>query len=306
MVSLYERASIVLLAIVCFAFVVADAAERPGDANDPPSECRDWQARHPEWIFCDDFETDRPLRGAGRYFEYDGDDGDFAVVEGVGLNGSRGMRVRFQPEEVGAGALHLAFGRVPSRYFDKGIRPDEDFRDIYYRLYVRHQAGWQGSPAKLSRAFVFAGADWSQAMIAHLWSSGDYLLVDPASGVDGNGHVVTTRYNDFDHLHWLGNQRGVTPIFATENADIWFCIEAHVRLNDPGKSNGVHEFWIDGRLEARRTDLNFVDGYSDYGINAVYLENYWNAGSPKLQERYFDNFVVSTKPIGGLPLPKER
>lgn len=189
---------------------------------------------------------------------------------------------------------------MPGAYFDKGIRPGEDFRDIYYRVYVRNQAGWQGSPCKLSRATVFANANWSQAMIAHLWSSGDLLLIDPASGVDGTGHVVTKTYNDFDNLHWLGSKCGVTPVFAPRNADRWFCIEAHIRLNDPGQSNGVQEFWIDGHLEARRTDLNFVGTYTDYGINAIFLENYWNSGSPKLQERYFDSFVVSTRRIGCL------
>jgi len=269
-------------------------------ATGPCNECKDWQVLHPEWIFCDDFEDDTPLKRPGRYFEHDNDGGDFIVVDGVGLNGSRGMRARFQAGEVSAGALHLAFGRVPDAYFDKGIRPGEDFRDIYYRVYLRNQAGWQGSPAKLSRATAFAGPNWSQAMIAHLWSSGNFLLVDPASGVDGNGNVVTTKYNDFDHLRWLGNKRGITPIFAPQNADKWFCIEAHVRLNDPGQSNGVQEFWIDGKLEARRTGLNFVGTYADYGINAVFLENYWNAGSPKPQERYFDSFVVSTQRIGCL------
>ena len=266
----------------------------------PCNECRDWQVLHPEWIFCDDFEDNTPLRRQGRYFEYDNDGGDFVVVDGVGLNGSRAMRTRFQSGEVSAGALHLAFGRVPGSYFDRGLRPGENFRDIYYRMYLRNQAGWAGSPAKLSRAIVFADSNWSEAMIAHLWSSGNFLLIDPASGVDGSGNVLTTKYNDLDNLHWLGYQRGVTPIFAPKNADTWFCIEAHVRLNDPGQSNGVQEFWINGQLEARRTGLNFVGTYADYGINAVFLENYWNAGSTKLQERYFDSFVVSTQRIGCL------
>ena len=269
-----------------------------GKVDGSCNECKDWQVLHPEWIFCDDFEDNTALRRQGRYFEYDNDGGDFVVADGVGLNGSRGMRTRFQVGEVSAGALHLAFGRVPSAYFNKGIRSDEDFRDVYYRVYMRNQAGWQGSPAKLSRATVLAGANWSQAMIAHLWSSGSYLLIDPASGVDSNGNVVTTKYNDFDNLHWLGNKRGGTPIFALQNADKWFCIEAHVRLNDPGQSNGIHEFWINGNLEARRADLDFVGTYADYGINAIFLENYWNSGSTKLQERYFDSFVVSTRPIG--------
>ncbi len=35
-------------------------------------------------------------------------------------------------------------------------------------------------------------------------------------------------------------------------------MEAHVHLNDPGQANGVQEFWINGKLEARRTGLNFV------------------------------------------------
>lgn len=264
------------------------------------NECQDWQKRHPEWIFCDDFESDTALRRRGRYFEYGDDNGDFVVLDGIGINGSRGVRTVFQRGEVGAGGFKLAFGRVPSSYFDKGIRSDEDFRDIYYRLYVKHQTGWVGSPAKLSRATVFAGSNWSQAMIAHLWSSGDFLLVDPASGIDERGQVVTTRYNDFANLKWLGYQKGITPIFATEFADTWYCVEAHVRLNDPGESNGVQEFWIDGRLEARREGLNFVGSYTDYGINAIFIENYWNSGSPKEQERYFDNFVVSSERIGCL------
>ena len=69
-------------------------------------------------------------------------------------------------------------------------------------------------------------------------------------------------------------------------------------------ANGIHEFWIDGQLEARRTGLNFVKCWDNYGINALYFENYWNddghgtGGSAQEQERYFDNIVVSTEPIG--------
>ena len=31
---------------------------------------------------------------------------------------------------------------------------------------------------------------------------------------------------------------------------------------------------------------------------SIFIENYWNSGSVRLQERYFDNIVVSTEPIG--------
>ncbi|MBD3392780.1 MAG: DUF5123 domain-containing protein [Chitinivibrionales bacterium] len=265
-------------------------------------ECDTWQEGHPEWIFCDDFENDDPLVASGRYFEYGDNDGDFVPVDGIGYGGSRGMRMEFEAGEVGAGGMKLAFGRNPNSYMNRQqIRPDEDFREIYYRMYLRMQDGWEGSPAKLSRATVFASpGDWRQAMIAHLWSDDqERLLIDPASCVE-NGDVLCTAYNDFPHLNWLGYQSGITPVFDSAHDDTWFCIEHHVKLNDPGETNGVQEFWIDGTLEARRDGLDFTGTYTEYAINAVFFENYWNDGSPKEQQRYFDNIVVSTERIGCL------
>jgi len=265
------------------------------------AECENWQTEHPEWIFCDDFESGDPLVATGRYFEYTDNDGDFIPLDGVGLDGSTGMRVLWQAGEVDAGSLKVAFGRNPNGYMDNGIRPTEDFGEIYYRMYLRMQPGWTGSPAKLSRATVFYSAsDWSQAMIAHIWSDdAEHLIIDPVSCVSG-GTPVCTGYNDFGNMDWLGIGTGTTPLFATSNSGTWYCIEAHVRLNNSGAANGVQEFWIDGNLEVRSDTLDFVGTYHDYAINAVFFENYWNVGSLQEQERYFDNIVISTEPIGCL------
>ncbi len=157
---------------------------------------------------------------------------------------------------------------------------------------------------KLSRATSFVSAtSWAQAMIAHVWSGGsaatwDYLVIDPASGTDTAGAVRTTTYNDFPNLRWLGGVRGTAPLFAPASRDRWHCVEAHARLNDAGAANGLFEIWVDGQLDARREGLNWVGTYAAYGINAVFVENYWNAGSPVVQERYLDNLVVSTTRIG--------
>jgi len=241
------------------------------------------------------------LVGDDRYFEVVDDGGELAVVDGLGFGSSRGIRVRWQAGEVGAGNLKLGFGRNPSGYMNTGIRSGEDFRDVYYRMYLRMQSGWQGNPQKLSRATVIAANDWSQAMIAHLWQgSGDHLGIDPVRCVNGSGQAICEGYNDFAHMTWLGAQSGVTPIFGPGFDGQWFCIEAHVRLNEPGQSNGVQEFWIDDQLETRTDVLDFVGTYTDYGINAIFFENWTNAGSPQEQERYFDNIVVSVERIGCL------
>jgi hypothetical protein len=283
----------VSIALMLFAIINSDLIA------DEACECENWRELHPEWIFCDDFETEEPMVGEGRYFEYGDNGGDCVVMDSLGLMESRGVRVIFQQGEVGAGGFKLAFGRNPSSYMNSGMYEEEEFREIYYRMYLKMEEGWQGSPAKLSRATVFHNSGWAQAMIAHLWSDSDeHLLIDPATSVDENGVVRSTRYNDFENLRWLGYQSGKTKIFSEENSGKWFCVEMHVKLNDPGESNGVQEFWIDGELEARREGLNFVGTYTDYSINAIFFENYWNEGSPKEQERYFDNIVVSRSYIG--------
>ncbi|MDB5105507.1 MAG: uncharacterized protein JWP91_3196 [Fibrobacteres bacterium] len=263
------------------------------------SECDGWQVSHPDWIFCDDFEKGGALVAQGRYFEYDDNKGDFKPAEGVGLHGSTGMRAVWQSAEVDAGNLKVGFGRAPSTYFSKGIRTDKDFREVYYRMFVRLQKGWKGNPFKLSRATVIAKADWSQAMIAHVWGDrANGLQLDPARCTDEAGAVKCSGYNDFNNIQWIGAKAGTTPVFSPTYSDKWLCVEAHVRLNDPGISNGVQEYWIGDTLEAKRDGLNFLGGYKAYGINGVFLENYWNSGSPQLQERYFDNLVVSTNRIG--------
>jgi hypothetical protein len=257
-------------------------------------------AARPAWIFCDDFETDR----LGRYFEYASQDSSFVRADSVGVLGSIGMRVHFRKGQVDAGSLKLAFGKTPSAY----MRPVDSgatvYRELYWRMYVRNDPAWTGGGGdKLSRALVLTSGSWSEAMGAPVWSGGtatgsSYLAIDPFSGTDIAGTLVATTYNDFPHLRWLGAVRSRTPIFDRSHVGRWYCVEAYVRLNDPGQSNGVFQLWIDDYLEARRSDLNWVGRFSDYGLNAVFFENYWNAGAPAAQDRYMDNIVVSTSRIG--------
>jgi hypothetical protein len=268
-------------------------------ANHPVvHEC---DAAKPAWIFCDDFETNR----LGRYFEYSHPDSSFERADSVGVLGSVGMHVRFRKGQVDAGSLKLALGKTPSSY----MRPVDSgatvYRELYWRVYLRNDSTWTGGGGdKLSRALDLVTPSWAEAMGAPVWSAGkgvpesNYLAIDPFSGTDVTGTIETKTYNDFPHLRWLGAVRSATPIFDQSHVGKWYCIEAHVRLNDPGQPNGVFQLWIDDWLEASRSDLNWVGKFTDYGLNAVFFENYWNAGSPVEQSRYMDNIVVSTERIG--------
>lgn len=261
----------------------------------PSSECA---TPKPGWIWCDDFDEDR----LGRYSNYESRDSFFRTA-GAGYGGSVGMRARFNTVgQVNAGFMHLHFGKTPAPDFRPMDAGTEAYREIYWRVYVRYSPWWIGGGGnKMSRAQSMASKGWAQAMIAHVWAPGqmlDHLAIEAASAVGSGGRLTSEHYNDFTHLVFLPRTWSKTPIFDRAHLGKWHCIEAHARLNDPGRSNGVFELWINERLEARQTGLGWMGSFREYGINAVYLENYWNEGAPQPQERDFDNLVVSTAPIG--------
>lgn len=259
----------------------------------------------PGTLWCDDFEDGKKLED--KYFEYDADEQDCRVEKNRGRDNSQGLRILWQKGEISAGSLKKSIGRTPSAYIGKNAAfPDSVFTEIYWRMDVRHQKNWKGNgPAKLSRALCLANNHWATGMMAHLWSGGAdnmYLGMDPASGINTDGKLQTTRYNDFPNLRWLGFTSGITPMFADNNSDRWYCVEGHVKLNSPGKNDGIFEFWINDTLQAQSSTLNWHGTWNQdpkaMAINAVFFENYWNDGSPEEQERFFDNLVISTRRIG--------
>lgn len=248
-------------------------------------------------IWTDDFD-DASKRAA--YPE-----GSITLTDAVRFGDSgQSMEMVYAKGSQGKGGLKLFFGDSPT-YGNQAVRRGEKFDEIYWRVYVKHQQGWTGGgPAKLSRATSMTSERWQQAMIAHVWSSGESLTLDPARGVKGD-QVVTTRYNDFPNLKWLGNKpASALKIHSAYHSGRWICVECRAKLNTPGKSDGVNQLWLDGRLEAERTGLDWRGSYDRHGINAVFLEAYWNDGSPVDQKRWLDAFAVSTEPIGPVVCPK--
>jgi hypothetical protein len=49
----------------------------------------------------------------------------------------------------------------------------------------------------------------------------------------------------------------------------WHCLQAHARLNEHGRSNGILELWIARRPEAKLDGLDWIGSFREFGINAV-------------------------------------
>ncbi|CAG1773038.1 hypothetical protein BAC2_03445 [uncultured bacterium] len=286
------------LAIAALVFLFLPRPTQAGDAATAPVPRIEFvvplekqpQESAKETIWYDNFDADK------KYVEAQGG------LEDGGLGGAGKCAVGlYEKDRQGLGNRKVFFGDSP---YQPIARKGEKFDEIYWRVYVKHQVGWisggdRGGPDKLSRATSIVSDKWNQAMFAHVWSSGDSLTLDNASGVK-NGAVVTTKYNDFDNMKWVGGNKPVSKMqmFSGAEAGWWVCVEARARLNTPGKADAISQLWIDGRLECERKDFDWRGTYDKFGINAVFLETYWNKGSPVEQKRWYDNFVISTQPIG--------
>jgi hypothetical protein len=79
--------------------------------------------------------------------------------------------------------------------------------------------------------------------------------------------------------------------------DRWYRIDQHVRLNTPGKRDGVLEALVDGHPVFKKTDIRFRDTPA-LKVEAVWLNVYlggrWTASST--HHLYVDDVVISTRP----------
>jgi hypothetical protein len=267
------------------------------------SECANLSISSGQVIWCDSFEPeDLPPSGnfADNYFNFSDYSGGqrFGRSTNEAKDGAYSLRHAWLAPsggtvDTGPGWMYRSFGRNP---LGSQSHSQTDFREIYWRFYVKYPMGTVSFPEKVSRTIVYANANWAQAMIGHLWlvdHGSRYLRIDPASGTDVAGNLVSTQYND-PNMRWLGGVDSPTPIAV----GAWQCHEAHIKLNTAGANDGVFELWLDDALVASRYDLNWVGAYSAYGINTVMLETYWNGGAPQATERYLDNFVIASGRIG--------
>lgn len=101
----------------------------------------------------------------------------------------------------------------------------------------------------------------------------------------------------------------------------WYCLEARVRTNTNGSTfDGVVESWVNGQRVMQYTGLNIqrqnLVPPTNRQYSHIWIDGYWNcsggatqgpgnactpanaASTHPAQQRYHDNFVVSTSPIG--------
>jgi hypothetical protein len=240
------------------------------------TECDQWQQKHPEWIWCDSFETVDPLRS--RY-------------EDVSTNGlSRSTMDAFE----GSAALQQAYniGQVEAGWLIK-VKPEGYPQHIFYRWYHKFGPGYTSLPPKMARAGFRDRNSWQDIFKVHTWIANNAPALDVLALQSSHGPWLPIAHTSFNLL---------------KNLDQWVYFEVEIKLNTVGKSDGLYRMWVNDKLEVERTNVD-LRGNTNLPINEVTLDTYWNGGAPTNLVRYYDNFVIATQRIGPLqnqlspPLP---
>ncbi|THF61624.1 polysaccharide lyase [Pseudothauera rhizosphaerae] len=254
-------------------------------------------AGHPAVVFAESFEDDgwksrlssvtrtshAALSGSareGRFEPFDGRALKVTVPKGslLGLNALYRFKEKTgqEPEEMYF-RYALRFGDDWDPHISGGKMPG--FAGTYNR------GGWGGRHADgtngwSARGTFFQARDHGSA-VSRLRGIGSYVYhADKKSG-----YGATWGWN-------LG------PTGALEK-NRWYSVEQYVRMNTPGRKDGVLRAWIDGRLAFERTDLRFRD-VPDLRIETLWLNVYHGGTKPTPQEMslYIDNLVIAREYIG--------
>lgn len=81
----------------------------------------------------------------------------------------------------------------------------------------------------------------------------------------------------------------------------WHTVETRIKMNTPGQRNGLVQSWFDGILALDLNGMHFRD-VDSFAINWFMFSSFFGGGdtswaSKKQEYAYFDNIVISTKPI---------
>ncbi len=235
-------------------------------------ECEQW-SNHPEWLWCDDFEDVKPL---GEKYQ-DVSTSGFERSADEAFDGSHSLRQHYTEGQVDAGWVI----RVENNGFPE---------HLFYRWYHKFEKGFNGFPPKMARVrYRIRSGEWNSLLGIHCWIDNGNIVAD----VSAKNSSQTTGSG------WLPIARSPFSFDSTDNIDRWICFEMEVQLNTPGKSDGLYRIWADSSLIVERLNVD-LRGTETYRCNEVMLDCYWNGGSPKEQNRYYDNFVISTLRIGDI------
>lgn len=184
----------------------------------------------------------------------------------------------------------------------------EEPLEAYFRYYLRLGEDWNqtlqgGKLPGFSGTYGKSGWGGRRSDGSQGWSArGLFQQSVPAGNpLAGKTPIGTYCYHadmEGDYgTNWLW-QIGYRGYLETNR---WYAIEQHVKMNTPGKRDGVLRAWVDGQLAFDKRDVRFRQN-EKLKIEQVWM-NIYHGGtkpSPYDQHAFIDNVVIAKEYIGPL------
>jgi len=208
----------------------------------------------------------------------------------------------------------------------KYFGPSADYPELYVRMWIRTQSGWQSMDSAQSK--VFRVTHWratenimqvaNEHTPIYFWDWGQWggkATYIPAYRCEAmpylTGSGVVGRSSDYycgglDSAHDY-EKNDIQTIWgsgapSTKFADgTWHRYDFHLKMNDIGSANGLLEWWYDGTLVQSITNVIWKEpsASASIGWNNVWLGGNSNNAFGSYSEQWYaiDDVVVSTTPI---------
>ncbi|MFA3789573.1 polysaccharide lyase [Aliiglaciecola sp. SL4] len=188
-------------------------------------------------------------------------------------------------------------------YFAKqsGSEPEEAYFRYYSMLAPGAKVSGGGKLPGFGGTYNKAGWGGRANNGKNGWSArGSFFKSVSPSNTDWGGRMPIGSYiYEVDTRNKYGKSIPWGDELSTMQPGRWYAIEQYVKLNSPGKKNGIFKVWIDGVLIYERHNMHFRDT-EKLKIEKVWL-NYYFGGVAKPKNNfnmYLDNIVIASSYIG--------
>lgn len=210
--------------------------------------------------------------------------GDIQIVTQDPQSGRYAARVPLT-----AGTLNDFF--LGHHFGDHATVGGDKVEEVWLQMYSKFDSGYTWPSRQSHKMALFNltdGNSWTRRYQV-------YLYVNPRG-------EYTIDHSDIDDWRFYGLSQNVgTP--ARVRFDQWDKLKMYVKLNTPGRADGIVRLWVNNQLKLEHTGLNLREGTS-FGVNKVLLSSYTSHQSGGNGMQWYDNWIVSeTDPDGAPPSP---
>lgn len=191
--------------------------------------------------------------------------------------------------------------------YDFLLQGKKEPQEVFLRYYLRVDPEWMASPDS-GKLPGFGGTYNKAGWGGRPWDGQQGWSARGGFGKSAEaGHPAQRRLPLASYVYHAGNRTPYGDIFLWGGArgagfieaDRWYCVEQQIRLNTPGKADGLLRAWVDGQPVFERRDLKLRDTPA-LRIENIWMDVYMGGTRPALRDMtlHIANVVVASRYVG--------